>query len=208
MKALPAKPSRSKKNKKVSTSWDVYKDEKSLSSASLLSARRQLFRKPASYFDSFASPILFFRSPGADVPRAENVFNEDKEDDIDTIPTSNRRRAHKAFPPTGSGLSLPDMRISLGEATPLYDQGEELVKLLRRSIIRTREDRAGNQAMLDRFEEEEIDETRKTVIALEEAERRIEFHMPGCTGIWGSSSEPEWRNDVIDAGAWFRKVLG
>ena len=57
-------------------------------------------------------------------------------------------------------------------------------------------------------EEEEIDETRKTVVALEEAEKRIEFHMPSRTGIWGSPSEPGWQNDVVGAGAWFRKVLG
>jgi acetyl esterase/lipase len=201
-----AKSSRSKKNRKVSTSWDLYKDENALSSSSLLSARRQLFRKPASYFDSFASPILFFRSPGADVPYDENVFSEDEGTNTSTI--RNRRKAHKAFPPTASALVLPEMRISLGAETPLYDQGEELVKLLRRSIIRTREGRAGNQAMLDRFEEEEVDETRKTIIALEEAEKRIEFHMPGRTGIWGSPSDPGWRNDVVDAGAWFRKVLG
>lgn len=207
--SMKAMATRSKKAKKISTSWETYKDGESLSSETLLSARRQLFRKPASYFDSFASPILFFRSPGADVPRDENVFHEDEEDDnTDVSSKSARRKAYKAFPPTASSLMLPDMRISLGEATPLYDQGEELVKLLRRSIIRTREGRAGNQAMLDRFEEEELDETRKNAIALEEAERRIEFHMPGRSAIWGSPSEPQWRNDVMEVGAWFRKVLG
>jgi acetyl esterase/lipase len=206
MKAL----AKSKKRSKPPSSWDQYKDEETLPTSALLSARRQLFRKPSSYFDSFASPILFFRSPSASVPQDENAFDESESDDIDTgtSSTSTRRKAHKVFPPTASALVLPDMRISLGEATPLYDQGEELVKLLRRSIIRTHEGRAGNQAILDRFEEEEIGETRKTAIALEEAERRIEFHMPGHIGIWGSPSEPGWRNDVMDAGVWFRKVLG
>lgn len=207
--AIKAMAKRSKKAKKAKkTSWETYKDEESLPSEALLSARRQLFRKPASYFDSFASPILFFRSPGAEVPRDENVFHEDEDDDTDDSSKVARRKAYKAFPPTASSLILPDMRISLGEATPLYDQGEELVKLLRRSIIRTREGRAGNQAMLDRFEEGEIDETRKNVLALDEAERRIEFHVPGRNAFWGSSSEPQWRNDVMEVGAWFRKVLG
>ncbi|RDI85928.1 hypothetical protein Vi05172_g4081 [Venturia inaequalis] len=206
--SMKAMATRSKKAKKLSSSWETYKDEQSLSSESLLSARRQFFRKPASYFDSFASPILFFRSPGADVPRDENVFHEDEGDDNDVSSTTARRKAYKAFPPTASSLILPEMRISIGEETPLYDQGEELVKLLRRSIIRIREGRAGNQAMLDRFEEEELDETRKKGRALEEAEQRIEFHMPGRISIWGSPSEPQWRNDVMEVGAWFRRVLG
>lgn len=35
----------------------------------LLSARNKLFKRPGHYFDSFASPLLFFRSPGRDVPK-------------------------------------------------------------------------------------------------------------------------------------------
>lgn len=204
MKSLPT---RSRKAKKISTSWETHKDAEPLSSETLLSARRLLFRKPANYFDSFASPILFFRSPGADVPRDENVFHEDDDNDVDVCSKGARRKTYKAYPPTASSLIIPDIRISLGEATPLYDQGEELVKVLRRSIIRTRDGQAGSQAMVDRFEEEEVGATRKNVLALEEAERRIEFHMPGRIGIWGSPSEPQWRNDLVDIGAWFRKVL-
>ena len=39
-----------------------------LSPAGLVHARRTLFRKPEDYFDSFASPALFFRSAGTPVP--------------------------------------------------------------------------------------------------------------------------------------------
>ncbi|KAI6792952.1 hypothetical protein KC360_g6532 [Hortaea werneckii] len=35
----------------------------------LLTARNKLFRRPGHYFDSFASPVLFFRSPGKEVPK-------------------------------------------------------------------------------------------------------------------------------------------
>jgi acetyl esterase/lipase len=203
MEALLRKPSPSKAKK---TSWELYKDVIPLPSSSLLTARRQFFRKPANYFDSFASPILFFRSPGADVPPDKNVFHEDGV--VDTAATGKRRKVPRVFPPTGAALKLPNMRISLGEETPLYDQGEELVKLLRRSIIRARQGRAGNRSLLDSFEEEDLDETEKTAIALKEAERRIEFHMPSRTGIWGTGDDPGWRNDVVDAGIWFRRVLG
>lgn len=36
--------------------------------ASLLQARESLFSKPSQYFDTFASPLLFLRSPGKPVP--------------------------------------------------------------------------------------------------------------------------------------------
>lgn len=36
--------------------------------SALLLARRTLFRKPEHYFDPFASPTLFFRSPGVPIP--------------------------------------------------------------------------------------------------------------------------------------------
>ncbi|RAK97701.1 uncharacterized protein BO80DRAFT_329715, partial [Aspergillus ibericus CBS 121593] len=36
----------------------------------LLQARKALFSTPERYFDAFASPILFLRSPGKDVPRS------------------------------------------------------------------------------------------------------------------------------------------
>ncbi|KAI6848501.1 uridine permease-like protein Fui1 [Hortaea werneckii] len=35
----------------------------------LLTARDKLFKRPGHYFDSFASPVLFFRSPGKEVPK-------------------------------------------------------------------------------------------------------------------------------------------
>jgi acetyl esterase/lipase len=41
-----------------------------LTPRALLDHRRTIFRRPDAYFDPFASPVLFFRSAGADVPAA------------------------------------------------------------------------------------------------------------------------------------------
>ncbi|KAI6858952.1 hypothetical protein KC338_g7489 [Hortaea werneckii] len=35
----------------------------------LLTARNKFFKRPGHYFDSFASPVIFFRSPGKEVPK-------------------------------------------------------------------------------------------------------------------------------------------
>jgi len=50
----------------------------SVSPSGLLQARRTLFRKPEDYFDPFASPTLFFRSPGVPIPpgRADEPLDE------------------------------------------------------------------------------------------------------------------------------------
>jgi acetyl esterase/lipase len=200
-----------KGKKKKKTSWELYKDNSIIPVKSLNIARSRLFPKPASYFDPFASPILFFRSPGVDVPltalEAElselDVFEKLKNE----TPTK-RRKVHRVFPPTASSLRLPDIRISLGDETALYDQGEELVRLLRRSIIRTNEARASNQLAFDRFEEDDLSDLQKANYALAEAEKRIEFHVPSQVGLWGRLGDASWQSDVLQAGTWFRKVLG
>ncbi|KAI7231749.1 hypothetical protein KC343_g366 [Hortaea werneckii] len=55
--------------------WVGIDDEKESHPASeemedlLSTARSKLFKRPGHYFDSFASPVLFFRSPGKEVPK-------------------------------------------------------------------------------------------------------------------------------------------
>jgi acetyl esterase/lipase len=195
---------KSKKKLKKPTSWELYRNNAALPASFLLNARSKLFRRPAHYFDPFASPTLFFRSPGADVPIPVTDFPSEEEDDaIETVSTT-RRKVHRTFPPTASSLRLPDMRISVGYESPLYDQNEELVRLLRRSIFR-RSQKQSSQ-VYDRFEEESSEEE-MTKSALADAERRIEFHVPSQTGIWGLDSNPAWRTDVMEAGTWLRKAL-
>lgn len=199
---LKSKSSRAKL--KTPSSWDLHQDNTALPASSLLRARSELFRRPANYFDPFASPILFFRSPGADVPPPVSDCSD--VGSVEPTTPATRRRAHRAFPPTGSSLRLPDMRISIGEENPLYDQSEELVRLLRRSIMRTHQARSRRQPY-DRYEEDAPDDERLAALALADAERRIEFHVPARTGLWGSPREPAWRADMTEAGAWLRKVL-
>jgi acetyl esterase/lipase len=196
--------SKTKKKPKKASSWELYHHDATLPASSLLNVRNTIFRKPANYFDSFASPILFFRSPGVDVPLP--VLDIPSDEELIEQTPSIRRKVHRAFPPTGSSLRIPDMRISIGIQSPLYDQGEELVLLLRRSIMRSHHKSSSRQPY-DRFDEASQDEDAVTQRALAEAERRVEFHVNSDTGLWGCESEPNSRTNVIEAGAWLRKVL-
>ncbi|KAG9672341.1 glycoside hydrolase, partial [Aureobasidium melanogenum] len=50
------------------TSFSTFGDNTVLNASTLLKARRDLFRRPEDYFDTFASPILNFRTSGVSVP--------------------------------------------------------------------------------------------------------------------------------------------
>jgi acetyl esterase/lipase len=203
--AIPSSSRRKlKKKPKRQSSWELYHDNVTLPATSLLNARSEFFRRPANYFDSFASPILFFRSPGADAPTPV-PDTPSEEETIEQAPAT-RRKVHRSFPPTGSSLRLPDMRISIGDQSPLYDTSEELVLLLRRSIMRSHQGRLSRQPY-DRFDEVHNDENETMNRALADAERRVEFHIHPDTGLWGIASNPTWREDVMEAGAWMSRVL-
>lgn len=56
------------KSKPRQTSFSTFGDGSILNVSALLKARRDLFRRPEDYFDTFASPIFNFRTPGVAVP--------------------------------------------------------------------------------------------------------------------------------------------
>ena len=108
------------------------------SRSTLLSLRSQYFRKPEKYFDPFASPLLFFRTPRYEVPGpvvtmdpAEAEYaSPDEEPEPELV---KRRLSHLNYPPVSSGLVLPRMRLEVGEESVLREQGLEMVELWRRS---------------------------------------------------------------------------
>ncbi|OQO03878.1 hypothetical protein B0A48_10519 [Cryoendolithus antarcticus] len=136
-----------------------------LTAADLLNTRAGLFRKPADYFDPFASPILFFRTAGTEppLPMAPTVTDEleqlsllDREDffreqqllsSISNTPPAaptespsqsivTKRKASRMFPSKDLKLILPSFHISTGTTSPLCDQAKELSGALRKSVIR------------------------------------------------------------------------
>ena len=102
---------------------------------SLLTMRGALFNKAEKYHDPFASPLLFFRTPSSDLPTEFGRL--DLEGDLfashQTPEAIKKRRSLRKYPPRGSDLVLPHMRVDLGEKNVLWDQGVELIDLMRRS---------------------------------------------------------------------------
>lgn len=157
---------------------------------SLLSLRDSIFPKAGKYFDPFASPSLFFRTPTFDLPpysptlpyEASTPKSQESEDDI--APTLVRkRRSHRKYPPISSELRLPNMRVEIGNGNGnvLKKQGLEFVELMRRSV--------------DLWEREEWQGLRH-----KDSDRRIELVKRPKSGLW----EDE---EIHEIGTWFAQAF-
>lgn len=137
----------------------------------VLSLRAQLFKRPADYFDPFASPTLFFRAAGVEVPAGRTFVPADDMEHLSILEHEDflreegiagrfaaslefdqsnggaekpQRKASKRFPSKTLGLRLPSFRVSTGLASPLGIQATEFTTLLRQSIIRQSKHAASN----------------------------------------------------------------
>ena len=116
--------------------------DQTLSEAGLLHLRSRLFTRPETYFDPFASPLLFFRTPASDIPDDTALHQLLDRPAANNSPTTRngcsahakKRRAHRKYPPNGSGLRLPYMRFEVGIDNAFKAQGKEMVEVLKKSM--------------------------------------------------------------------------
>ncbi|KAI9844153.1 MAG: hypothetical protein M1837_005753 [Sclerophora amabilis] len=181
-----------------------------LSSSHLSSIRKLCFPGPESYFDPFASPLFFFRTPGIALPNP-NLLGEDSLPKA-TAESSfiSQRKSPRRHPPRGSGLSLPSARITVGSTNWLHHQGTELATLMRRSMVvsarRAKEEAEGHLLTLDEPDEEQSSSDRLFIDeARAEAERKVQLVELEGLGLWGADQTGQ--EDIADVGSWFRHVL-
>lgn len=96
----------------------------------LLAAREQFFSSPERCFDAFASPILFLRSPGRDVPKAFPKYVTGSEYPVPTVKAP--RRSISAGQYSGRGGSLWDSDIYSGLDAYRSDSSEYAAQATRR----------------------------------------------------------------------------
>ena len=115
----------------------------SLSANDLCDIRDTYFSKAEHYFDPFASPLLFFRTPGCEIPDTTATLTEhsllngglEGENSL-SLPIKKRRSARK-YPPTGSNLLLPWTRMDVGKDYVLKDQAMDIIEMMRKSFRRS-----------------------------------------------------------------------
>lgn len=209
------------------TSWQAHGDNTVIPALTLSGERDVLFNRPEDYFDRFASPIHFFRSPHAQLisPQPDDVFASQQPDellDVETqmalnhystfdptvktppslpLPYLSRCRAYaRNYPPAGTHLTLPVWNITTGLQSPLSDSALELAKMLRRSIARqTMRAHTGRSRWHDAAEKKRYEEF---------AHGRIQVNSYRGIGLWSDQeNNPQWRSRVEEVGAWMKQRL-
>ena len=218
---------RRRKSRLSMPSLALFSSNPDLPTSSLLSARSNLFKNPSSYFDPFASPTLFLRTPGLLASSSHDSdsasptsFLHDDENRVANTP----RKAYLRYPPSHTALHLPTFRVEMGAQSPLRDQVEEFVALLRRCH---RLDRSKNEKshQLEEIEvkddgtgdahkvvENSPDRTKKgsqrhpTVQELEIA-KKVELRVNEGVGLWERCTEDEQMETVVKISQWLEDAI-
>ena len=206
------------------TAWQQHGDDTSIPTPTLSAERDNLFRGPEDYFDRFASPIHFFRSPHGLLlyPKRDDVWASEQPDspiDIETqmdishyesfeesnqatdLPVLARCRAYaRIYPPAGTNLNLPAWRITAGSQSPLLDQASELTRMLRRSVARhALKKRMGRVRWHDATEKEYYEAHANSRVLMETIDR---------VGLWTvQDTEQKWQEQVERTGSWMKEAL-
>lgn len=116
----------------------------------------RLFDTPSSLFDPFASPCLFFHSPGLATPRSFSTSMDDAaamdalmagdDDDDDEGPPKMLRRMYLVFPPRGSELTIPETLLLHDSPPPLPTKKKGRPRLRAADLGHTFEAQANNLA--------------------------------------------------------------
>ena len=171
-----------KKRKAVAAkvSWEAFAKSPLLSSAAVLKARNTYFTAPEDYFDPFASPLLFFKTPMTEVPPAVDPIDEVfAELDLSLRAFEKKRRSQRRYPGSDAYLRLPDARFWVGDQCVLRDQGIELAQGMARSNnLHGGPDGKGEGSGWE----------------------RVEVQVKDGIGVWGET-------EFTEMGQWFGKVL-
>lgn len=185
---------------------------------SLSRYRDMLFRKPAHYFDHFASPMLLFRSSGVEVPSHIEVVPLDEMDELirfereeslreqlalgaepniaesDEKPTK-KRKVSRRFPSKALGLRLPVFRLESGSDAVVSGQAIELAHQLRQSFERQRRPGLSRPRGADVEDGTDIGNTQD------------EMRHCWSTGLGLWDDTPAGKARMLEAAKWLRQSL-
>ena len=161
-------------------------NNESLSANGLCGIREAFFPKVERYFDPFASPLLFFRTPSSEIlneaaaSTERSLLNHGPEDGNRLLPPTKKRLSVRKYPPPGSNLMLPWTRVEVGKDFVLKDQGVDLIELMRKSFRRS--------------EVEGLAEVKNA------GSRNFEIVERGGIGLWDEKH-------MLEIGQWFGEKL-
>ncbi|GAM82456.1 hypothetical protein ANO11243_004360 [Dothideomycetidae sp. 11243] len=206
---IPSSSSRAKKNDKSAFWLEMQRDPALME---MIKARPSLFRKPADWFDPFASPTLFFRSAGISVPtdhaidefdeisrlNQQDFLREQRQLSAITLADSSNttddeeaqkkpRKASTRFPNVGSGLTLPSLQLMTADHGMFHEQAAEMIHLTHRSMVRT----------------DELRHADPDIAVMHAQERATHVIREPDSKYWHEG----WDRGIADVAQWFREVL-
>jgi acetyl esterase/lipase len=219
------RPKGTSKASQSPTAWQAHIDNSVLPALTLSGERDVLFQRPEHYFDRFASPIHFFRSPHAQLvfPQPDDILASQQPEvflDMETqlalnhyasfdaavkaapvSPTLQRCRAYaRHYPPAGTFLKLPVWNITNGLQSPLSDHTLELAKMIRRSIARqTLKSHSGRARWHNAAEKAQYEELTRD---------RVQVNELDGLALWTQQDDnPNWKTHVQEMGSWMKQRL-
>jgi acetyl esterase/lipase len=199
--AIERTKKRSKPKIPAASSWQQFGHSEILSTQAITKARNKIFTSENGYFDNFASPIHWFRTPGIEVAEDLARLLEHEE-----APKPELLRKYRLnFPPTGSGLEMPHVRLSTGEESVLLTQNEEFLTKLNMAevtnYLRARKIKYAKYKGLGQDDKNEVD------FICDIADKKYLMNILPGVGLWGLGREEIWRQDVEGAGRWLRSLM-
>ncbi|KAF2847442.1 alpha/beta-hydrolase [Plenodomus tracheiphilus IPT5] len=209
------------------TAWQAHGDNTMIPTPTLSAERDMLFRRPDDYFDRFASPIHFFRSPHAQMvcPEQDDIAASQQPDSDElldmevqfalnhyasfhgktktspAVATLSRCRAYaRNYPQAGTSLKLPAWHMTTGLQSPLADQTLELVKVIQRSLARQRlKSQSGRTRWLNVSEKTTYEQW---------AQEQVRLQTRPGVGLWSpQNDDTNWTIPVDEVGAWMKLRL-
>ncbi|KAF2494695.1 alpha/beta-hydrolase [Lophium mytilinum] len=227
--ATPKSPKRVPKVAK--SSWKDYAHNPALPTSALLQSREVFFKKKEDYFDRFASPICFFRSPKGELvyPEHEDILASSSpptsDDDSPSLDPDlsfqeilSEADSHKPRPAPALPTLLrcrayyrgfPPSHLDLDLPFMHITTGSESPLLDQASEYSGMVKRAvahqftSNRHTRDTRDSQEIDQLKAK--AQEIADRKVSLKVQDGLGLLtGSSSSERWKNGVEEVGSWMK----
>ncbi|KAK5126886.1 hypothetical protein LTR08_004553 [Meristemomyces frigidus] len=206
-------------------------------SSQLCQLRKGMFLKPEHYFDPFASPLLFFRSAGQDLPYTQPAAPQDElellafleredfhREQLILSKISNvqpikefaaavwkedkaARKISNRYPSLALRLRLPPFDISAGAASPLKGQASELTQRLRKSYLQQAVAAGFGRKVLLDDELDQLNDEEKMERKARDAEIRKKAKLTQYEGLGLWDASEEGRNRAMNMVRWLRETL-
>ncbi|KAF2802387.1 uncharacterized protein BDZ99DRAFT_454726 [Mytilinidion resinicola] len=227
--ATPKPPKRAPKAAK--SSWKDYAHNAALPTSALLESREVFFKKQEDYFDRFASPICFFRSPKGELvypehedilasssPPTSEVDSPTLDPDLSFQEILSEVESHEPRPPPALPTLLrcrayyrpyPPSHLDLDLPFMRITTGSESPLLDQASEFSGMTKRAvarqitSNRHTRDSRDSQEGDQLKAK--AQEIADRKVSLSVQAGLGLWtGVNSIEGWKNSVEEVGSWMK----